>query len=178
MTHATESSQELARTFRKNRVNAVFFSEVAKKSVSARLQARSWRRAGMAPTSGAGRIRNTAKQSTWRIWTGPLRTRDGTWTGPGWNQAREGLDGTPRDSSRPLGLSDPSKKWYVHHPFVWHTLAICIAMLLQMYQGQGTLGTPKPIQYSEELEKQGVGTKAWEAPVLNTLWIWGGAFGL
>ena len=40
-------------------------------------------RAGMAPTSGPGWVRNTVKQSTWRIWTGPPRTRDGTWTGPG-----------------------------------------------------------------------------------------------
>ena len=30
-------------------------------------------RAGMAPTSGPGWVRNTVKQSTWRIWTGPLR---------------------------------------------------------------------------------------------------------
>ena len=40
-------------------------------------------RAGVAPTSGPGWVRNTVKQSTWRIWTGPPRTRDGTWTGPG-----------------------------------------------------------------------------------------------
>ena len=67
-------------------------SEVAKKSVSARpgpivegtLGSRMGPgRAGMAPTSGPGWVRNTVKQSTWRIWTGPPRTRDGTWTGPG-----------------------------------------------------------------------------------------------
>ena len=58
-------------------------------------------RAGMGPTSGL----NAVKQSTWRIWTGPLRTRDGTWTGPG-SDPGEGLDGTPRDSNRLLGLSD------------------------------------------------------------------------
>ena len=62
-------------------------------------------RAGMAPTSGPGWIRNAVKQSTWRIWTGPLRTRDGTWTGPG-SDPGEGLDGTPRNSNRLLGLSD------------------------------------------------------------------------
>ena len=67
-------------------------SEVAKKSVSARpgpilegtLGSRMGPgRAGMAPTSGPGWVRNTVKQSTWRIWMGPPRTRDGTWTGPG-----------------------------------------------------------------------------------------------
>ena len=36
--------------------------------------------AGVAPTSGPGWVRNAVKQSTWRIWTGPLRTRDGIWT--------------------------------------------------------------------------------------------------
>ena len=35
------------------------------------------------PPSGHGWVRNTVKQSTLRIWTGPPRTRDGTWTGPG-----------------------------------------------------------------------------------------------
>ena len=68
------------------------FSEVAKKSVSARpgpilegtLGSRMGPgRAGMAPTSGPGWVRNTVKQSTWQIWTGPPRARDGTWTGPG-----------------------------------------------------------------------------------------------
>ena len=62
-------------------------------------------RAGMAPTSGPGWVRNAGKQSTGRIWTGPLRTRDGTWTGPGPDPG-EGLDGTPRDSNRLLGLSE------------------------------------------------------------------------
>ena len=62
-------------------------------------------RAGMAPTSGPGWARNAGKQSTWRIWTGPLRKRDGTWTGPGLDPG-EGLDGTPRDSNRLLGISD------------------------------------------------------------------------
>ena len=57
------------------------------------------------PTSGPGRGRNAVKQNTWRIWTGPLRTRDGTWTGIG-SDTGEGLDGTPRDSSRPLGLPE------------------------------------------------------------------------
>ena len=79
-----------------------FLSEVAKKSVSARpgpslegtLGTRMGPgRAGMAPTSGPGWVRNAVKQSTWRIWTGPLD--------PG-----EGLDGTPRDSSRRLALYD------------------------------------------------------------------------
>ena len=28
----------------------------------------------------------------------------------------------------------------IHHPFVWHTAPICIAMLLQKYWGQGSLG--------------------------------------
>ena len=64
-----------------------------------------WDQDGMAPTSGPGWIRNAGKQSTWRIWTGPLRTRDGTWTGLGPDPC-EGLDGTPRDSNRLLGLSD------------------------------------------------------------------------
>ena len=62
-------------------------------------------RAGMAPTSGPGWARNAGKQSTWRIWTWPLGTRDGTWTGPG-SDPGEGLDGTPRDSNRLLGLSE------------------------------------------------------------------------
>ena len=63
-------------------------------------------RAGMAPTSGPGWVRNAVKQrGTWRIWTGPLRTRDGTWTGPG-SDPGEGLDGTPRNSNRLLGLSE------------------------------------------------------------------------
>ena len=60
----------------------------------------------MAPTlSGPGWVRNAVKQITWRIWTGPLRTRDGFWTGPG-SDPGEGLDGTPRDSNRCLGLFD------------------------------------------------------------------------
>ena len=92
----------------------VDYSEVAKKSVSARpgpilgetLGTRMGPgRAGMAPTSGPGWVRNTVKQSTWRIWTGPLATWDGTWTGPG-SDPGEGLDGTPRDSNRLLGLSE------------------------------------------------------------------------
>ena len=67
-------------------------SEVAKKSVSARpgliLEGTPGARmgpgrAGMAPTSGPGWVRNAVKQSIWRIWTGSLRTQDGTWTGPG-----------------------------------------------------------------------------------------------
>ena len=62
-------------------------------------------RAGVAPTSGPGWVRNAEKQSTWRIWTGPPRTRDGIWTGPG-SDPGEGLDGTPRDSNRLLGLSE------------------------------------------------------------------------
>ena len=86
----------------------------AKKSVSARpgpilegtLGRRMGRgRAGMAPTSGSGWVRNAVTQSTWRVWTGPLRTRDGTWTGPG-SDPDEGLDGTRRDSNRLLGLSE------------------------------------------------------------------------
>ena len=36
---------------------------------------------------------------------GTTWTRDGTWTGPG-SDPGEGLDGTPRDSNRLLGLSD------------------------------------------------------------------------
>ena len=93
-------------------------SEVAKKSVSARprpilgetLGARMGPgRAGMAPTSGPGWVRNTVKQITWRIWTGPLGTRDGTWTCPG-SDPGEGLDGTPRDSNRLLGLSENAKE--------------------------------------------------------------------
>ena len=68
-------------------------SEVAKKSVSARpgpilegtLGSRMGPgRAGMAPTSGPGWVRNTVKQSTWRIWTGPPRT----WMGAGRAQDR------------------------------------------------------------------------------------------
>ena len=59
-------------------------------------------RAGMAPTSGPGWVRSTVKQSTWRIRTGPLGTRDGTCTGPGSDPG----DGTPRDSNRLLGLSE------------------------------------------------------------------------
>ena len=62
-------------------------------------------RAGMAPTSRPGWVRNAVKQSTWRIWTGPLRTQDGTWTGPG-SDPGEGLDRTPRDSNRLLGVSE------------------------------------------------------------------------
>ena len=90
------------------------YSEVAKKSVSARpgpilegtLGSRMGRgRAGMAPTSGPAWVRNAVKQSTWRIWTGPLETRDGTWTGPG-SDPGKGLDDTLRDSNRLLGLSD------------------------------------------------------------------------
>ena len=56
---------------------------------------------GWPPPQDLDWVRSAVKQSTWRIWTGPLRTWDGTWTGPG-----EGLDGTPTDSNRPLGLSD------------------------------------------------------------------------
>ena len=62
-------------------------------------------RAGMAPTSGPGWVRNAVKQSTWRIWTGPPRTRDGTWMGPE-SDPGKGQDGTPRDSNRLLGLSE------------------------------------------------------------------------
>ena len=89
-------------------------SEVAKKSVSARpgsipegtLGIRMEPgQAGMGPTSGPGWVRNAVKQSTWRIWTGPLRTRDGTWTGPG-SVPGEDLDGTRGDSNRRLGLSE------------------------------------------------------------------------
>ena len=69
------------------------YSEVAKKSVSARpvpilegtLGSRMGPgRPGMAPTSGPGWVRNTAKQSTWRIWMGPL----GPGMGPGRAQDR------------------------------------------------------------------------------------------
>ena len=77
---------------------------MAKKSVSAGTRMGPGR-AGMAPTSGLGWARNAGKQSTWRIWTGPLGTWDGTWTGPG-SDPGEGLDGTPRDSDRLLGLSE------------------------------------------------------------------------
>ena len=68
-----------------------FLSEVAKKSVSARpgpilegtLGSRMGPgRAGMAPTSGLGWVRNAVKQSTWRIWTDPFRPG----MGPGWAQ--------------------------------------------------------------------------------------------
>ena len=57
--------------------------------------------------SGSGWVRNAVKQSTWPIWTGPLRTRDGpgTWTGPG-SDPCEGLDGIPRDNNRLPGLSE------------------------------------------------------------------------
>ena len=41
------------------------------------------------------RIRNAVNQSTWRIWTGPLRTRDGIWTGPG-SDPGEGFGWHPR----------------------------------------------------------------------------------
>ena len=82
----------------------MLLSEVAEKSVSARpgptlegtLGSRMGPgRAGMAPTSGPGWVRNAVKQSTWQMWTGPPRTRDGTWTGPGQDPG-EGLDGTPQ----------------------------------------------------------------------------------
>ena len=63
-------------------------------------------RAGMA-TSGPEWVRNAVKQSTWRIWTGPVRTQDGTWTGQG-SDPDEGLDGTPRGGNRLLGLSEKS----------------------------------------------------------------------
>ena len=62
---------------------------------------------GWPPPLGPGWVPNAVKQSTWRIWTGPLRTRDGTWMGPAWDPG-ESLDGTPRDSNRLLGLSDKS----------------------------------------------------------------------
>ena len=45
------------------------------------------------------------KQSTWRIWPGPPRTRDGIWMGPGSDQARVWM-APSRDSNRLLGLSD------------------------------------------------------------------------
>ena len=48
---------------------------------------------------------NAVNQSTWRIWTGSFRTRDGIPTGLG-SDPGEGLDGTPRNSNRLLGLSD------------------------------------------------------------------------
>ena len=57
------------------------------------------------PYLGTGWVQNAVKQSTWRIWTGPLQTRDGIWTGPG-SDPGEGLDGTLRDSNRLLGLSE------------------------------------------------------------------------
>ena len=85
-------------------LRSYFSSEVAEKSVSARpgpilegtLGSRMGPgRAGMAPTSGPGWVRNTVKQSTWQIWTGPPRTRDGTWMGPGQDPG-EGQDGTPQ----------------------------------------------------------------------------------
>ena len=97
----------MSANFRKLSTGAVetFFSEVAEKSVSARpgpilegtLGSRMGPgRAGMAPTSGPGWVRNAGKQSTWRIWIGPLRTRDGTWTGrsgprrgSGWHPQRQ-----------------------------------------------------------------------------------------
>ena len=110
--HGLRGSKSLAN--RSARFETYLKSEVAEKSVSARLGPslegtlggrKGPGRAGMAPTSGPGWVRNAGKQSTWRIWTGPLRTRDGTWTGPGPDPG-EGLDGTPRDSNRLLGLSD------------------------------------------------------------------------
>ena len=38
-----------------------------------------------------GWVRNAVKQSTWRMWMGLLRSRDGTWTGPGseWHPKRQ-----------------------------------------------------------------------------------------
>ena len=92
-------------------LNRALNSKVAKKSVSARpgptLEGTLGTRmgpglAGMAPTSGPGWVRNAGKQSTWRIWTGPLglgiraqdRTQARVWMAP------------PRDSNRLLGLSD------------------------------------------------------------------------
>ena len=41
-----------------------------------------WDQDGPGSPPPPGWVRNTVKQSTWRIWTGPPRTRDGTWTGP------------------------------------------------------------------------------------------------
>ena len=115
---STERDGERSSFNRENRPLANHpLSEVAEKSVSARpgpiLEGTVGTRmgpgrAGMAPTSGPGWVRNAGKQSTWRIWMGPLRIRDGTWTGPGPDPG-EGLDGTPRDSNRLLGLSDFSK---------------------------------------------------------------------
>ena len=72
---------------------SLLFSALAKKSVSARpgpilegaLRTRmGLGRAGMDPTSGPGWVGKGVKQSTWRIWTGPLRTR----MEPGVAQAR------------------------------------------------------------------------------------------
>ena len=51
------------------------------------------------------------EQSTWRIWTGPLRTRDGAWTGPA-SDPGEGLDGTPSDSHRLLGLPESMTRFW------------------------------------------------------------------
>ena len=95
-------------------------SEVAKKSVSARpgpilegmLRSRMGPgRAGMAPTSGPGWVSNAVKQSTWRIWTGPLRTRDGTWMGTG-SDPGKGLDGTPSNSGAGNGCADFMGAWH------------------------------------------------------------------
>ena len=53
----------------------------------------------MAPPRHPGWVRNTVKRSTWRTW-GP---------GPRMGNPGEGLDGTPRDSNRRIGLSE--KHW-------------------------------------------------------------------
>ena len=93
---------------------AMRFSEVAKGSVSARpgptlegtLGSRMGPgRAGMAPTSGPGWVRNTVKQSTWRIWTGPPRPGMGPGRAQDRTQARVWM-APPRDSNRLLGLSE------------------------------------------------------------------------
>ena len=62
-------------------------------------------RPGWPPPRDLDGSETLVEQNTWRIWTGPLRTQDGTWTGPG-SDTNEGLHGTPRDSNRLLGLSE------------------------------------------------------------------------
>ena len=95
-------------------ISALQFSEVAKQSVSARpgpilggtLGSRTGPgRAGMAPTSG--RVPNTVKQSTWRIWTGHLGPGMGPGRAQDRTQARVWM-APLRDSNRLPGLSEIS----------------------------------------------------------------------
>ena len=59
------------------------------------------------PTRGwPGWVRNSVRQSKWRIWAGPLWTR---WTDPRSDQGY-GLEGATRNNNRPLGLSEQVRK--------------------------------------------------------------------